>query len=67
MLKLTINGEKREFNSPLSLVQLLQRLELNVEQTAVAVNYQVISTQAYASVQLKDEDEIEVLTPHPGG
>lgn len=67
MIKLILNGEKKEFDAPLYLAELICQLGLDIAHSVVAVNYQVILKPAYATTELKTDDEVEVLTPHPGG
>lgn len=66
---MTINGEiltLAALNEP-TLVHLLQHYKLNPDHTAVDINGQIISRQAYADTQLTEADKIELIHFVGGG
>lgn len=69
-MRLVINGESRQFESPeiKSLASLMRALELHQAQgTAVAVNDEVISRGRWSEEILYDGDRVEVIRATSGG
>jgi len=64
---LLINGEKREINEGANILEVIESLENKTEFFAVALNKNFIPKTQYAKVNLKENDQLEVVTPHPGG
>ncbi len=64
---LLINGEKREIKEGANILDVINSLENNSEFFAVALNKNFIPKTQYAKVNLKENDQLEVVTPHPGG
>lgn len=67
-LSITVNDQPRTFSGPLTLSQLLERIDLHSERgVAVAVNSSVIPKAAWASHQISDHDSILLITATQGG
>jgi sulfur carrier protein len=64
---LVINGEKREIKEGANILEVIDSLENKTEFFAVALNKNFIPKTQYAKVNLKENDQLEVVTPHPGG
>jgi sulfur carrier protein len=64
---LLVNGEKREIKDQANILDVIKSLENKSEFFAVALNKNFIPKSQYEKVQLKDNDQLEVVTPHPGG
>ena len=62
-----VNGQMREFEAPLSVQALAQKLELNPRQVAVERNLQIVPRSAYGEVTLNDGDSIEIVHFIGGG
>ncbi|OGQ07412.1 MAG: thiamine biosynthesis protein ThiS [Deltaproteobacteria bacterium RIFCSPLOWO2_12_FULL_40_28] len=62
-----INGEPKEFLEPLSVSELLKKLNSSSLYVAIAVNQTVIPPSEFSTTQISDLDHIEILTPTPGG
>jgi len=67
-MKLTINGEHHEFQPrELTVSDLLGELGLRGRPVAVEVNQRLVFKREHASTELKDGDQIEVVTMVGGG
>ena len=66
-MKISINGEKHDFESKLTVEQLLRRLEKNPKFLAVEVNRELVSRKVHSVHQLSDGDEVEIVTLVGGG
>ena len=64
---LLVNGEKREIREGANILEVIDTLENKTEFFAVALNKNFIPKTQYAKVNLKENDQLEVVTPHPGG
>jgi sulfur carrier protein len=65
-MRVTVNGEQREIASR-SVDALLGELEYEGTHFAIAVNYDVLPKNRWAETELKNGDEIEIITPRQGG
>ena len=66
-MKLHINGEDREFNSPLSLAALLDSLGMKPGRVAVELNRSIVRKQDWSATPVEDGAEIEVVWFVGGG
>jgi thiamine biosynthesis protein ThiS len=66
-LRVYINGEAREFSSPLSLAQLITELDLPPARIAVELNRVVVRRNEWSTRDLRDEDRIEIVHFVGGG
>ena len=66
-LRLSLNGESREFPSPLTVTGLLERLELDPAKVAVERNLEIVPKSAYASSGLSEGDRLEIVHFIGGG
>lgn len=64
---LLVNGEKMEIRDGANILDLINSMENKSEFFAVALNKSFIPKSQYEKVLLKDNDQLEVVTPHPGG
>jgi sulfur carrier protein len=65
-MRVTVNGEQREIVSS-RLDALLGELEYEGTHFAIALNYDVLPKSQWAQTQIKNGDEIEIITPRQGG
>jgi sulfur carrier protein len=65
-MRVIVNGEQRAIASS-SVDALLGELEYEGTHFAIAVNYDVVPKSQWARTQLKNGDEIEIITPRQGG
>ena len=66
-MKLIINGENLEFNDNLTLLEVINKLEIESKVMAVAVNTEVIKKESWNSFKLKESDRVELLNFVGGG
>lgn len=67
MMNIKVNGQTREFPSPLSVALLAEQLKLNPRQVAIERNREIVPRSTYAQVDLNDGDEIEIVAFIGGG
>ena len=66
-MQITINGEKRQLESELSLRELLEKFDLPRERVAVELNRQVVRKKDWQNIRINDFDKIEVIHFVGGG
>jgi thiamine biosynthesis protein ThiS len=66
-LRVYVNGEVREFSSPLSLDQLIAELDLPPARIAVELNRVVVRPKDWSTTELRDDDRIEIVHFVGGG
>jgi sulfur carrier protein len=66
-MTVTVNGRSMELPEGLSIEDLLARLKVRREFTAVALNREVTQRARYAETWLSDGDKIEIVHPMGGG
>lgn len=62
-----INGKKMNFQSGITINELLNNLNLSAEKVVVEVNYAIIPKESYISHKLYETDSIEVVSFVGGG
>ncbi len=66
-LRLSLNGEHREFPSPLTVEGLLRHLALDPAKVAVERNLEIVPRSTYESAGLTDGDRLEIVHFIGGG
>ncbi len=66
-MKLQINGEDREFSSPLSLGSLLEQMALKADRVAVELNRNIVPRDQWATTDLEEGDQLEIVHFVGGG
>lgn len=66
-MKIFVNGEEQERNTPLTVTNLLQGLDLRTEQVAVEVNLKILDRSDFPTWKLEEGDKIEILSFFGGG
>lgn len=67
MLHLIINGEPRQFPTPLTLGQLVDTLSLAGKRVAIEKNGEIAPRSQYAEMPLADGDRLEIVVAVGGG
>jgi len=67
MIRITLNGEKREFPSGSSVADLLKLECAESQKVAVIVNENIVRPDDRASLILQDGDQVELLVFAGGG
>ena len=66
-MQLTVNGNPMDLPDGLTIEDLLSRLGVRREFTAVALNREVTPKAEYASTVLAEGDKVEIVRPMGGG
>ena len=66
-MKITVNGEIRCFDAPLSIAGLLTSLGIAVGKVAIERNLEIVPKSAYDTIGLSDGDRIEIVHFIGGG
>lgn len=66
-MKISINGEEKEFDGPLSVRDLLLSLDLVPEKIAVERNLEIVPRSTFADVMVEDGDQLEIVHFIGGG
>jgi thiamine biosynthesis protein ThiS len=66
-MKLQINGEARDFTSPLSLASLVEQLGMKHDRVAVELNRDIVPREQWAETQLGEGDRLEIVHFVGGG
>ena len=67
MISLTVNGEPRRFEAPLTAAQLIARLELAGKRVALERNGEIVPRGQFDQQQLSDGDCVEIVVAVGGG
>lgn len=67
MIRITLNGEHKEFADSLTVSELLQHLGLQSGPVAVEINETVVKKTDHGTLRLNDGDKIEVVQFVGGG
>jgi len=66
-MKLTINGQDRQFDSVLTISSLLAQLGMKPDRVAVELNRELVPRDGWPSTQLSDGDKLEIVHFVGGG
>jgi len=66
-MKITVNGEDRYFDAPLSIAGLLTSLGIAGGKVAIERNLEIVPKSAYDTIGLSDGDCIEIVHFIGGG
>lgn len=67
MIRVTINGQAREFEHEMTLPDLIERLHINHPRIAVAHNGTVLRREEHESTIIHDGDTLEIVRMVGGG
>jgi thiamine biosynthesis protein ThiS len=66
-MRLTVNGQQKEFNGVTCVEELLSLLKVNKEGSAAELNGEIIAQKDWQAAKLNDGDKIEIITFVGGG
>ena len=66
-VKITINGDAREFDAAVTISVLLQALDLDGRKIAVERNLAIVPRSQFDAVTLADGDRLEIVSFVGGG
>jgi thiamine biosynthesis protein ThiS len=64
---ITLNGERFELDSPMSVAALLARLDIDPRRVAVEHNLNIIKRQTFQDTLIGDGDSVEIVNFVGGG
>lgn len=67
MLELAINGQPRQFPGPLTVAQLMDRLELAGKRVAIERNGEIVPRSQFNETPLNHGDQLEIVVAVGGG
>jgi sulfur carrier protein len=67
VIALTINGERRDFEGPLTAAELIDRLQLGGKRVALERNGQIVPRGTFPHERLADGDRLEIVVAVGGG
>ena len=67
VIELAINGETRRFPAPLTLVQLIEALDLAGKRIAIEKNGEIVPRSQHADTELVSGDRLEIVVAVGGG
>jgi sulfur carrier protein len=66
-VQITVNGQSREVATGVSVSELLEQLQLDMQHVAVEVNQQLVPRTDHGQRVLQEKDQVEVVTLVGGG
>jgi sulfur carrier protein len=66
-MKLIINGVEKEFETSLTILEILKKLEIEDKAMAVAVNMEIVKKDEWDKFIPKENDKLEILQFVGGG
>jgi thiamine biosynthesis protein ThiS len=66
-MNIRLNGEKKEVPDNLSVLGLLEILQIQHQRVAVELDEMIVKKERYASTVIKDGDSLEVVSFMGGG
>ncbi len=67
MIALTVNGQPRRFEQPMTCQQLLQQLELAGKRVALERNGEIVPRSRHGEQMIVDGDTLEIVVAVGGG
>lgn len=67
MIDLIINGAPRQFETPLDVAGLVERLELTGKRIALERNGEIVPRSQFTTTSLADGDTLEIVVAVGGG
>ena len=64
---ITLNGERYELEQPVTVIDLLARLDIDPRRVAIEHNLNIIRRHAFADVTVKEGDTVEIVNFVGGG
>ncbi|OFV92795.1 MAG: thiamine biosynthesis protein ThiS [Acidobacteria bacterium RIFCSPLOWO2_12_FULL_65_11] len=66
-MTITLNGDRVEVAGPVTVAELLARLEIDARRVAVEHNLVVLKRTAFDGTEVKEGDEVEIVNFVGGG
>ncbi|MBZ4688464.1 MAG: sulfur carrier protein [Clostridia bacterium] len=62
-----VNGKERDFDSGITVNELLEKLNLSKDTVVVEVNLEIVPKDQYAAKILNEDDKVEIVSFVGGG
>lgn len=66
-MKVTINGQPKNFEAPLNLFDVLEQEDVVEMMIAVARNNEIVPKDQWSNIMIVDGDILEIVAPMQGG
>ena len=66
-MTITLNGDRIELSGPLTITELLSRLEIDARRVAVEHNVTVLKRTAFDETVVREGDQVEIVNFVGGG
>lgn len=66
-MRLTVNGEEKDFPGVTTLADLVEHLGLKADRLAIELNHDIVSRTNWTSTSLSDGDRLEIVHFVGGG
>ena len=66
-IKIKINGKKKNISNKLKLSDLITFLKIPLKKVAIELNEEIVDKKALSSINLKENDKIEIVHFIGGG
>ena len=66
-MKVTINGQPKNFEAPLNLFDVLEQEDVVGMMIAVARNNEIVPKDQWSNIMMVDGDILEIVAPMQGG
>jgi sulfur carrier protein len=67
VLDVIVNGESKALAGPVSVMQLIQDMDLQGKRIAIEINGEIVPASQHSSVQLSSGDSVEIVGAIGGG
>ena len=67
MLDVIVNGESKALAEPVTVMQLIQDMDLQGKRIAIEINGEIVPASQHSSVQLSSGDSVEIVGAIGGG
>ena len=66
-MRITLNGEPFELPAPVTVAELLMRLEIDSRRVAIEYNLEVLKRTRFDETEVHDGDQVEIVNFVGGG
>jgi thiamine biosynthesis protein ThiS len=66
-MNITINGEKKNFSQPVSILSILNNLNIDKKKIAIELNLEIVPKSSYENTIIKNGDSLEIIEFIGGG
>lgn len=66
-MTLIVNGETKEYESAITLLEMMEKLGISDKVMAAAVNMNIVKQESWGTYLLSDNDKVELLDFVGGG